>query len=525
MTLSSNSITPLSDSPGWATGASNDLVSFDSENAERNGSQSKILTFSERAPVSLATLKRDRIQFDGAEAISIGQALCLALITAQRRQRLNPAGDLASAVPSVTTDTVFVDPASRLGVTVNDPGDEPSAIQSVGRILSEIVPRDARPSLETKIIAKALASPPRFENLGEVSEALAAFEQLQGRELIQAVYERWKKGDVTARVTSSNTTLSSSDSRPTSSIRLGSPRLGAVVAAIVVIILMAGITAGFLMRRLPADDGNVTNTEGSTITVDTLPLLEARPIAPATTGLLTWSVAAAERPVMSLSPLSVVQPEPPAPRTPSRSVARIGRPAPSPPRPAIARVESPVISVAPVSRPTGNLPSPAPQFMGRAEVDTTPGSGTSDIVRTSDVIRSGDGVRTAIAPPTTEPAKTAPAPSRSVSDRFATTMTYSVRDLDVAPPIPVLPRLLAGLRPSSPGVRLDALQIAAVVEPDGTVYSVTAVNAPQNMSEFVLLSSALAVVKSWEFTPATKDGAPVRYQLIVPVWTLTKSAR
>ena len=71
---------------------------------------------------------------------------------------------------------------------------------------------------------------------------------------------------------------------------------------------------------------------------------------------------------------------------------------------------------------------------------------------------------------------------------------------------------------------MDALQIAVVVELDGTVYSVTAVNPPQNMSEFVLLTSALAVVKSWEFSPATKDGAPVRYRLVVPVWAVTKSA-
>ena len=504
MTLSTNAITPLSESPGGATRASNDPVTFDSENAEPNRSQSAILTSSERAPVSLATLKRDRIQFNAAEAVSIGQALCLALITAQHRWRI-PHGDPASVIPSVTTDTVFIDPASRLGVSVNDPADEPTAIQSVGRILSEIVPRDTRPSLKT-IIAKALASPSQFKTIGELSEALAAFEQLQGRELIEAVYERWKKG---------NTTLSlpSSDSVPPSSIRLGSQPLGAVITVVVVAILMVGISAGFLMRLLRAED--------STITVDTVPLLEAKPIAPVTTGLMTWSVAPAQRPAMSM--LSVVHAEPPAPSTPSRSVARIGRPAPSARRPSIARIESPVVSDPPVPQPTGSLPWPAPQLMSGAEIHTTSVRGTSDVIRTSDVMRSSEVVRTAISPPATEPVRIAPAPAKAVGDGFARILTYSARDVDVAPPTPVLPRLLAGLQPSSPGVRLDALQIAVVVELDGTVYSVTAVNAPQNMSEFVLLTSALAVVKSWEFMPATKDGAPVRYQLIVPVWAVTRS--
>jgi outer membrane biosynthesis protein TonB len=87
--------------------------------------------------------------------------------------------------------------------------------------------------------------------------------------------------------------------------------------------------------------------------------------------------------------------------------------------------------------------------------------------------------------------------------------------------VPIEPRLLAGLRPSSPGVRLDALVIAVVVNGDGKAYSVAAVNPPQNMGESVLLTSALSVVKGWRFAPATKDGAPVKYRLTVPLRAVT----
>ena len=264
MTISASSITPLSESPGRATSARDELglESFDSENAETNRSQSGLLTISERTPVSLATLKRDRIHCSGAEAVSIGQALCLALVTAQRCQRMNP-DDEVSLVPPVTTETVFIDPTSRLGVSVNHPGDDPTAIQSVGRILSDIVPSAGRSSLEKKIISKALASPPRFGTLGELSEALAAFEQPDGRELIQAVYDRWQKGNVTTLATSdaSNTTpsLSSFESTTTSPLRLGWQPKWIAATGFVVAILIVGIAAGLLMSRLSAEDNTIAS--------------------------------------------------------------------------------------------------------------------------------------------------------------------------------------------------------------------------------------------------------------------------
>ncbi len=518
MTLSTNSITPLSESPGDAGRdrfeSTNNLVDFESESAESNRSQARILTFSERTPVSLATLKRDRIQFDAAEAISLGQALCLALMTAQRLRRINTEGDLASPVAPVTTDTVFIDPTSRLGVSVSDPGDELTAIQAVGRILSDIMPRDTRVSRETKIISKALASPPQFGTMSELSEALAAFEQSEGRELIQAVYERWKKGDVTTR------TLPSLDSRPTSPIRLGSQPLGVAVAVIVVAILIVGISAGFLMRRSPAEGSTITNAEGATNTVESAPLLDARPITPVPSGLLPWSVARADRPAISAS--SVVHAKPPAPTAPSPAAARIQRPASALPSPSIARVVLPLVSDPPIIRPIADLPSTAPQLAERVEGDATSVSGASDVIRNSNSVASATNRATAGR------GDSARGPSHSFSDvrprPVVYPRTYGPGDVDVAPPIPVLPRLLAGLQPSSPGVRLDALQLAVVVEPDGTAFSVTAMSAPQNMAEFVLITSVLAVVKSWEFTPAKKEGVPVRYQMIVPVRSVTKFA-
>jgi hypothetical protein len=100
--------------------------------------------------------------------------------------------------------------------------------------------------------------------------------------------------------------------------------------------------------------------------------------------------------------------------------------------------------------------------------------------------------------------------------------TYSKDDRDVTPPAPIISRLVAGLQPTSPGVRLDALTIAVVVNPDGTVDSVRGLVAPENMSETLLLTQALSIVKSWRFSPATRDGAPVKYRQVIPVSALTR---
>jgi hypothetical protein len=126
------------------------------------------------------------------------------------------------------------------------------------------------------------------------------------------------------------------------------------------------------------------------------------------------------------------------------------------------------------------------------------------------------------ATPNVDPMASAPT-AASVAAAPPPLVTYDASAPEVTPPVPVLPRLLGGLRPTSPGVRLDALKIAVVVNGDGTTESVSGVTRPENMGEYVLLTAALSAVKGWQFTPAMKDGVPVRYRLVVPLRHVTSS--
>ena len=94
----------------------------------------------------------------------------------------------------------------------------------------------------------------------------------------------------------------------------------------------------------------------------------------------------------------------------------------------------------------------------------------------------------------------------------------------MVPPI-VDTRQLGMLSVTSPGVPADILTIAVVINRQGTVESVRAVNVPQNLAESIQLTNALSAVKSWRFHPATKRGVPVRYREIVPIAVARGPAR
>ena len=107
-------------------------------------------------------------------------------------------------------------------------------------------------------------------------------------------------------------------------------------------------------------------------------------------------------------------------------------------------------------------------------------------------------------------AATAPAPLGAPTQQPARTI-YDVKDADVSPPIaiaqvipPVPSELIFGLRDQT-GVL--ALAIAA----DGHVETATMVQPFRSPYDQIVLSAA----KNWRYKPAMKDGAPVRYSMMI----------
>ena len=119
------------------------------------------------------------------------------------------------------------------------------------------------------------------------------------------------------------------------------------------------------------------------------------------------------------------------------------------------------------------------------------------------------------APPAAPRARVPVAPSAGASRAAApsaevlNSRVYSSVDAEVAPPALVRPRLPIA---PSPEVRADEIpEVEVVVSPAGEVESVKLLTRPTGVGAAMMLSA----VKTWRFHPATRDGEPVRYRLLM----------
>jgi hypothetical protein len=87
---------------------------------------------------------------------------------------------------------------------------------------------------------------------------------------------------------------------------------------------------------------------------------------------------------------------------------------------------------------------------------------------------------------------------------------YSSADSSVDPPVLLFPQLIPQV--VGPGTSNSTLnRMVVVVSAEGTVERVQLVEGPARMPDMMMLSG----VKTWRFTPAFKDGEPVRYRTVI----------
>ena len=143
----------------------------------------------------------------------------------------------------------------------------------------------------------------------------------------------------------------------------------------------------------------------------------------------------------------------------------------------------------------------APRSVGRDEGIVAAGASRTPATET---VRRAEA-RSNVAPPVAAEeispvAAAAPVAAALVDDRI-----YSVEDADVIPPKTA--ERLPDPTFSAWTTRTNAMEV--IVSDTGAVEHVRLVGAPQRMPDILVLSRA----KMWKFTPALKDGRPVRYRL------------
>ena len=112
------------------------------------------------------------------------------------------------------------------------------------------------------------------------------------------------------------------------------------------------------------------------------------------------------------------------------------------------------------------------------------------------------------AQPQQSASDTLPAAGDSVPESPSPTPIYSASDATVQPAVLTRPQLLP---PPFGGAGGKPVRLELIVSPAGTVERARFLEAPQRMADMMLLSSA----KTWQFTPAVKDGQPVRYRAVL----------
>jgi hypothetical protein len=436
-------------------------------------------------PVSLQALESAGFGFERDEAVALAHSLC-DVFGGMQWLPSTPFDREPGAVPR---DAVLIDPTGQVVFADVAPTGPEHAIRCVGHTLSELL-GGADPLLRARVISRAVSSPPGYESLGALSQALAAYESRDRREVLAQLHRR-------ATGSAPQIALPAPPFRPpaTSAPRRPDPapaRVATVLEAVrvqaarwlsTIARLQAARWPSTIAGRRAALCGLVLLAAGFSVWV-----IRKTTAAPPQAQVVARALPGAE-PVVAERVAAAPTPTPIQPKAMPRRATRAKR------APANAR---------PAASTTPHSPTPFPET-------STPAAATVPPPLTLDAAAPAEEP-TAVRAPRDTGASAAPH-----VDPSAPHGTYDQSDADVTAPSARYTQLSGILSTQSPGIRTEVLTVAVVVSEDGRVLSVKAVNAPRTIGESLVLFGALASIKAVEFRPATKQGVPVKYRLIVPV--------
>jgi hypothetical protein len=163
-----------------------------------------------------------------------------------------------------------------------------------------------------------------------------------------------------------------------------------------------------------------------------------------------------------------------------------------------------------MEQPAAKEPAPARRSTARTRGPSAPGPVAPGVVDLEPPSAAPEPpVVTALAAPVSQPLlEVFQSPARVPAAREVQDL-YSVEDTDVSPPVLLYPQLPPPLMVDHDNGPVNRMEV--VVSAEGVVERVRLVHAPTRMPDMMLLSGA----KLWKFTPAYKDGEPVRYRTVL----------
>lgn len=354
-----------------------------------------------------------------------------------------------------------ITPAGGIKIHPGSPSDD-HPVTALARILHALLAADAPAQLRL-FVTQSASSSPQYDSVHQFSEALAYYERQNRVELIKGLYERWRDLPATPAVPVPEPT-------PETVGAPGTARGWRTPAAIAVAVLaIAGASIAFLYQQ-SARSLLSSARAGTEAVVKT-----ARSGVSAATG---W---------IGLNRPGDAQPGSDPQGADSSGTPMAGAGSGGPESERLSRNRDRADSVPSKPLPAGTVLLDL-QAAPQALEDNERSKGIREAIDRASQLTSGDGE-----------------PNGSTSGN----PVYTVDNLEVTPPALIRPQL-----PSTPpdGMRLEDLGVfELVVATDGTVESAKLRSRSNRFNEKMLVSAA----KTWRFSPALRDGRPVRYRKLI----------
>jgi hypothetical protein len=413
-------------------------------------------SFAASQSVALETVIDRRVFVSWLEAVAILEGTCGALVPEEGSEQGAP-----------DPSGIFLTAEGTIEVGRGHRGD---SVQRLARTLHVLTSGQAIPAPLRLFISKWIATDGK-RLIAEFARELAYFARPNGADLIREVYQRCISAPAAIPLESAHRKQAAAEvekaqPKPKAAKRRQTALVAAGVAFVAAVAAAVGIAAYFAPQQQDGSSDIVSNLLAGAAEF-------ARSLGEVKTqiGELSSQLTAH---LASGDDKSAAEPPSTTANTPNRARAA-------------ARSQA--------ARPTAPLvPAPASSFLGAPDI-AVPTLAPSAVPS-----EPADATATARAP---EEAAPAAAPI------IDPTIIYTSADQEVSPPKMLFPQLPPPPLVIGAGNALNVMEIT--VGNSGSVEHVRLVSPPRRLTDMMLLSGA----KLWKFTPASKDGQPVRYRIAV----------